>query len=214
MGLVCTLGSIATRALSLLLLLCATALAQAQGPRAITFRGAPQAETRGFLITELGLATRLGKNRSHLGVSHATWDVGYMRNVGVRTAVGGALFLSTDDHFNEAYFIGLKPRFRYWLRPRLHADLSAGLVFAELGGGPVLFDYPGVVGHAGIGYGDWGSLILQYEDIRYNYNFISIDPAVHEHNWYLGVDLGSYPGAILGPVVLAAIVIVRNAGFD
>jgi hypothetical protein len=182
----------------------------------LTFRGAPGAETRGFLLTEFGVATRLDGLRSRWVVSHATWDVGYMRNVGARTAVGATLFISTDDHFDEAYFIGFKPRVRRWLWRRLHADVSAGLIVSDFGGSRVLsFDFPGVAGHIGLGYGDWGSVVLQYEDVRYGYVFPGpFDTPIHEHNWYFGVNVGSYPGAILGPLALAAVIFVRNLDLD
>ena len=210
--------SAVTCCLCVFALFAANALAQSGEPGGspgLTFRGAPKAVTHGFLITEFGVATRLDGFKSRWAVSHGTWDVGYMRNIGAKTAVGGTLFISTDDHFDEAYLIGLKPRFRYWLWRRLHADVSAGLILTDMGGRRIVFNHPDVVGHAGIGYGDWGSIVLQYEGITYNNStrFFPM-PDIEEHNWYLGVNVGSYPGAILGSLAMAAIIFVRSVEWD
>ena len=201
---------------AVLLLLCAQAPAWSQEPaqHGFTFRGAPRSVTRGFMITEFGLATLMKSRTGNFSASHATWDVGYMRNLGARTALGGTLFLSTDDHFDEAYFIGLKPRFRYWVWDRLHIDASVGMLLTAVGGDALSFDCPTVVGHAGIGYSDWGSIVLQYEEVKYSWSFGYTPETYHEHNWYLGLVTGSYIGAIAGPLALAAIIFVRNAEWD
>jgi hypothetical protein len=179
-----------------------------------SFRGGPGLTGRTYLITEFGLATLTESRTGNFSVSHATWDVGFMHNLGTRTALGGTLFLSTDDHFGEAYFVGLKPRFRFWAWKQLHVDASVGLLLTAFGGGVLSFDFPALIGHAGIGYGDWVSFVLQYENVKLPVSNVYGPSEPQERNWYVGAVTGSYIGAIGGALALAAIIVVRNAGFD
>ena|SRR2546426_6671842 len=78
-------------------------------PKALCFRGRPLPQCRAFWLTEFGLSLPDGP---------FGWELGGMRNVGKRSAVGGTLYLRIDG--GTAY--GVKPmyfmRIRAVRRPR------------------------------------------------------------------------------------------------
>jgi len=94
-------------------------------PTSLCFKGGPRSECSSFLITELGYAERLGglSDGSHDRKS-LFWEVGWMKNVGGRLALGGTLLKDiADERF------GLKPRVRVWLASDLSLDVGAGVLF-------------------------------------------------------------------------------------
>jgi hypothetical protein len=84
-------------------------------PASLCFRGGPRSECSSFLITEFGYAER----------QLLFWEVGWMKNVGGRLALGGTLLKAPFADQG----LGLKPRVRVWLASDLSLDVGAGLLF-------------------------------------------------------------------------------------
>ncbi len=173
-----------------------------------SFRGKPKPEADLFLITEFGLAQR-GK-LLRFGVNHVTWEIGFMKNLNQKLAVGGTFYTSYDDTFDKAFLFGIKARLRIWLNNRFHFDVAPGILFAEnkfMDPGPTnTRTYPGFIGHVGIGYGDWISLQLQREI------FDDADIYAPDNNTYFGITIGSYPGAIVVPISFILVAMGRHFG--
>jgi hypothetical protein len=93
-------------------------------PRAC-FRGRPLPRCRSFWITEAegglrlaGPAAASGDLDARLGI-----ELGWMRNLSPRTAIGGGLAAGWDG----VEFLSLRPRYRRWLTPVLALDVSPGV---------------------------------------------------------------------------------------
>jgi hypothetical protein len=189
--------------------LASSATLQAQGRRpsgGLTLATGPLEQTRDFLITEFCASTRLGKGEE-LGIRHGSWELGLMRNAGRHAALGATLYLSTDDYFDPSSFVGFKPRFRLWLDRRWRADVGAGLLLFGLYPGRREFNFPGYVAHASAGYGDWFSIVLQFEDVEYSIEGFAGPYAVEKRHFYLGAATGSYPGLVLGSLFFIGVIV-------
>lgn len=93
---------------------------------AFCFRGRPVERCRTFLITEFttgpGLPTA---SRRPPWVND--WELGAMRNIGTRSAVGLTAVVNYDE--DERAFVGARPRFRRWISQSAAVDLSGGILF-------------------------------------------------------------------------------------
>ena len=129
-------------------------------PMSLCFKGGPRSECSSFLITELGYAERLGglSDGSHDRKS-LFWEVGWMKNVGERLALGGTLLKApcADDR------LGLKPRVRVWLASDLSLDVGAGVLFEN-----DAMDQ-GFTGHVGFNIADLLQPYAQVEVVNYKW---------------------------------------------
>jgi hypothetical protein len=166
--------------------------------RGTCFRGRPQSECGSFFLTEWTWALRIGGRGPRSpevkpGNSYWTWQVGWMRNVGRSSAIGGSLFLGLeDDRVGGAETIGVKARFRRWLGPK---------AAVEVGAGPTTEG--SVIAHAAILYGDWVALEVQAEPGQKIFGDRHLAT-------YAGVRFGSLPGTVLGiaaPLALLAVIL-------
>jgi hypothetical protein len=93
------------------------------------FRGKPLAECGSFLITEFGVQYLLKRNRSGKAYPYqlnVPYTIGWMKNIGLRNAFGGALGLDVDfSPWHGWFFMG--PRYRYWMSQRTSLDIAAYL---------------------------------------------------------------------------------------
>lgn len=180
--------------------------------KSFSLRGAPQETVSTFLISEVGVASRYfvtsGAFKQH-PASHITWELGLMRNILPKHAVGGTFYASYDDSFDKAFLVGLKARYRYWLTEKFHVDVGSGMLIAE--NRPKLFYYrdddtriyPSFIGHIGIGMADWISFRLAIQKVR--------DTERQVKDTYYGITVGGpYLGLIAMPVSLALAMIARE----
>jgi hypothetical protein len=89
------------------------------------FRGRPLPRCRSFWITEADGGARLaghGARGGELDVQLGV-EVGWMRNLSSRTAIGGGVAAGWDG----VAFASLRPRYRRWLTPVLALDASPGV---------------------------------------------------------------------------------------
>ena len=169
------------------------------GPaRGTCFRGRPQSECGSFFLTEWTWALRIGGHGPRSpdvkpGNSYWTWQVGWMRNVGRRSALGGSVFLGWEENrVGGSETIGVKARFRRWVGPK---------AAVEVGAGPTTEG--SVITHAALLYGDWVAFEVQAEPGQKIFG----DGHVAT---YAGVRFGSLPGTVLGiaaPLALLATVL-------
>lgn len=177
----------------------------------LTWRGAPLAKTKSFLITEFGYGLRISKsptppvgdNRNF----HLEWEFGYMRNVRPNWAVGGTGYFSADDEGARA---AIKARVRRWISPGVGLDFSAGPIlktFADL-----RTHSPGFTTGIALMNEDIIGLAFNYELVPYKYYEYQPNDALKEirrtgSGFYGGVRFGSQVGAAIGVTVPVVVLI-------
>jgi hypothetical protein len=123
--------------------------AQTRAPDPLCWRGRPLDRCKSFLLLEFSAprhlaGTRLDPIVAEQGYGHPRWDqglasqfmfdVGYMRNVGPRSAVGGTVEVGfvVDDPRTVGMF-GATARYRRWLTRRVSADGAVGVLRMPVG---------------------------------------------------------------------------------
>ncbi len=182
-------------------------LPAARKARTLAFKGGPQADCKWFLITENGFAVDLDTRLEFLvppPLSRYSWELGLMKNVSERQAFGATFYLGYDVEDEKSFLFAFKPRFRQWFSRRFHADAAAGIIFAQAGTVESYqrADLPGFEGHVALGFADWISAGFHLEVIRIEPKVASpfTDPPETRKSWFIGLTLGSYPGAIASPI--------------
>ena len=163
----------------------------------VCFRGQPKPRCEGFWIVEFTAGARLNqKNSFGPGQSpvYAAWSLGYMQNLGPRSALGAAFKVSADD---DGSFYGPVLRYRQWLDSSWSLDLAPGLL---LGGNRNLSQprFPSLTADAALNWGDRVGVLVGLDAIR---------DGSGKTSWegHAGLRLGTWlaPIATLGLAVLA-----------
>jgi hypothetical protein len=112
------------------------------------FRGRPAPTCASFFLTEAEVGVMVAPEAGgRLGV-----DVGFMRNIGTRSAIGGTIAAGYTfvDGYNDFGYISLRPRYRYWLSHTTSIDVGPGLQWTPNGDtrieARVAFTYRDLVG--------------------------------------------------------------------
>jgi hypothetical protein len=193
-------------------------------PRGFCWTARPLESCRTFFVAEAGAYTALASTRytrrgfdgrvtrsMHL-TGHAGWEVGVMRNVSSRDAVGAAVLAGADANGER---IALKGRYRRWMRGNSAADAGAGVMLARRAEpyadprtpGNLHVPVAGLTGDVALGLTDWvgvsvrGDLLVDRDG----------EPASAV---YGGVKLGTRPGiaATVLPLVLGVAAYLVFAG--
>ena len=179
------------------------AVDQASAPRSHAMTSGPLPNTRSFMITQAGIAARVdaGSPLYNKGGMYALTDLGWMRNVSQRLAVGGDMYVGGDDYRLR---LGPKLRFRYWVSRTVSVDLAPGVLLAgdEDWNGEAHF--PGFVGEASMSRNDV-LLTVEVESISISDRYGAED---QDTSWYIGGKVGGVPGMVgvfAGIIVLAII---------
>jgi hypothetical protein len=156
-------------------------------PRSLCLKGGPRSECSSFLITELGYSER----------EFLFWEVGWMKNIGGRLALGGTLLKApfAEDR------LGLKPRVRVWLASDLSLDLGAGLLFEndEMD--------QGFTGHVGFNIADLLQPYAQVEVLNFKWGGTDTAKSV-------GLKGGSYVAVVgTAAIFVAGAIIAAGGGF-
>jgi hypothetical protein len=140
---------------------------------------------RSFWITEFGLQWFVSQPP---GVHNerrwlATWEVGWMRNRSADDAVGGSIFLSTNDHAQRS---GVRARYRRWTGGGSSVDVSPALIVFQSDENLEVRAKLGAALQASVAFRDWVGLTTQVEAASGGVRFQA------------GVRLGGYPGVATG----------------
>lgn len=163
------------------------AVAEAQGNPCFTPRPAPQCTS--WLVTEAGARLRLTDRFEGEQDLFFHYALGWMRNVGARTALGVEAFGGSDGRARG----GLALRGRQWLSDQVSADLVAGVhLIGDASGQEVKPGSPTF--QARIGYADKVALIGSVDILSLRCpefcDFVR-DPNTTRTRAYLGAELGS-----------------------
>lgn len=177
----------------------------------LTWRGAPLSHTKSFLITECGYSFRLSQNSApRYGGNrnlHVEWELGWMKNVSPKWAVGATSYFSADDDGSR---LALKPRVRRWLSPTLSFDMSAGPIVKTFNS--LNDDAPGLTLGVALMKRDLVGITLTYEQIPFTQtDRLPSDEFVYtkgtERVMYAGLRLGSQPGTVVGVAIPVGLII-------
>lgn len=151
-------------------------------------------------------------------VNAAYWELGAMRRLGPRTALGGSLYATYDDTDFRRTIGGAKVRARRWLTRAVTVDASAGLLLATSGNkdpGLPRLRLPGFTGRVDLGLGDWIGAAVGVDMYRLDIPSFIIEPGIsrlrdEQHTWYGGLRLGKYPGVVAGVAVAVLLPILHR----
>ena len=165
---------------------------------ALCWRGHPYPECRSFLVTEVGISYPWGNTPTYDGGAVIAGDLGWMKNISERAAVGGTAHARLGEDYARA---GVRARYRRWLGRSTSVDLSPGIIVLNKDE-TYNTDYlpPGFVGGAALNLGDLFALSLEAEYGRYSvreYTATEIHRSRSSQvTWRLGWKAGSLPGSI------------------
>jgi hypothetical protein len=140
---------------------------------------------RSFWVTEFGVQYFVSQppgvhnQRRVLG----TWELGWMRNRSAGDAVGGSVFLSSNDH---ALRSGVRARYRRWTGGGSAVDLSPALIVFQSDEDLEVHTRLGAALQGGVSFHDWIGVTTQVEAASGGVRFQA------------GVRLGGYPGVAAG----------------
>jgi len=183
----------------------------------ICWRGQPRAYCGGFVLTEFGALVRLDEYPYRGSDSRLafTFDLGYMKNISDREAVGLTGYALLSDPTTR---LGVRARYRRWIKRRLSVDVTPGII---LGGEDNAIEYapPGFVLGAAINAGDLFSVTVDAEYAR-NRDLVHDTPPLEWNDrsdvaWRAGARLGSGLG-LLGAAGLFGLILYigLSGGFD
>lgn len=169
-------------------------------PGDLCFHPRPRDRCGWFLVTEAGFIRRLTPvypYREMMG----TGALGLMRNVGARTAIGGALVVHTN--FDDRIRIGPTVRLRRWVGSWVGLDAAAGPVVSTRGasGGASSL---GFTTHAGVNFAGLLSVRTQLDNVPAADRYGGLSDPFH---WSVALAAESYPGAagiVAGLLAVAA----------
>lgn len=131
------------------------------------------------------------------------WELGHMKNIVDRWALGGAVFLGADDLGSR---LALKGRVRRWIGPRTSVDLSPGILV--LISDRYKTKAPGFTGHVGLNFREWFQLVAMVEVIDMEPDrrrYPDVEPGL-DTAWYAGAKMGGR-ASLVGTVILFAVAI-------
>jgi hypothetical protein len=173
----------------------------------LAWRGRPYPGTRSFMITELGVMYRMDRYPYSRFPSRTavTFDLGWMKNVGTRHAVGFSGYAMPADQTTR---LGIRGRYRRWLSPRLSVDVSPGVILGGEDGG-TNYDAPGAVLGVTLNSGDLVAVMVDTELAR-SWEYATEDPPFTtrvnhtDFTWRAGAKIGSGLG-LVGSLVLVGL---------
>jgi hypothetical protein len=180
------------------------AAAEDKPGHALCWRGKP--ECGSFVVTEMGALYRLDDYPFPVDVEPLvfSFDVGWMKNLDRRRAVGVTGYALANDDFTR---FGIRPRYRRWLSQNTSLDISPGILLA--GEDPdITYDPPGFVFGVTANAQDLIAVTLEAECARYRTYDVFTGESGAPTDWTvrggakLGSGLGVVGAAILGVALL------------
>src|SRR3989442_15392150 len=99
----------------------------AQAPTGLCFRPRPLPACSAYWITEFGVSASLSRSEFHPAVPLFTWELGGMKNLGERSALGATVFVNASDFGSGP---GGRLRLRRWLSQGLSLDVAPGIILS------------------------------------------------------------------------------------
>ncbi len=186
-------------------------------PKAFTLKAHPITESRSFLLTEFYVNRQFEhysnsrKGGWELGAV-VGWELGYMRNINERWAVGASAFFNGSDDRSQ---FGIKPRARYWLGKNSSLDFAVGPILVTIDDNS--YSNMGVASHIGVNANSWLAFTIgmEYSHLRgggYPYVWPGEIPAsVDRVTISGGARIGAVPGIVVGtvgPLLITALIYV------
>jgi hypothetical protein len=192
-------------AVLLLMLSPSPADAEDKPGHALCWRGKP--ECGSFIITEMGTLYRLDDYPFPVDIDHLafSFDVGWMKNLDRRRAVGVTGYALVNDDFTR---FGIRPRYRRWLSQHTSLDISPGILLA--GEDPdITYDPPGFILGVTANAEDLIAVTVETEYSRYSTYDVFTGESGAPTDWTVrgGAKLGSGLG-VVGTAVLAVVWVV------
>ena len=175
----------------------------AAAQKSLCFKGASAERCRGFLVTEFtfGPGTTTSSRRPPF---FGDWEIGLLRNVGAKSAIGGTILVNYDEH--DRAYLGVRPRYRRWLSRSLALDISGGLYVTGLHDVARTTRRPAVTARMGIMFKDWIGLTVGTDALR-----LGIGPTARvETPILIGLRLGGYAGLASWPLAAGFINFVHR----
>src|SRR5712691_2116678 len=97
-----------------------------QAPTGLCFTSRPLPACGAYLITEFGVGVPLSRTGVH-SAPLFTWELGGMKNLGERSALGATVFVNTSDFGSGP---GVRLRLRRWLNHGISLDVAPGLMLS------------------------------------------------------------------------------------
>lgn len=174
-------------------ILLALALGSSRASAQLCFRGQMRPGCEWFFVTESGYGFGLTGGGRH----YLSGDVGLMRNLSGRDAIGGTLFggFIADNGFDGRW--GVKVRYRRWMSDVTSLEISPGIAMFQIPGTGE--SRLGFTSHLAVNLADKLVLFAQVEANDRTWFEVSEFGMPIEHTasgsaaWYLGTRLGSKP---------------------
>jgi hypothetical protein len=184
---------------------------------ALCWRGKPLPECRSFLITEVGISYPLGDPIANGGYTVVAGDLGWMKNISERAAVGATVHarLGLADEYARA---GVRARYRRWLGRRNSLDFSPGIILVSRETSTTDYYPPGFVASATFNLGTVAGLSLEADYGRYSRLELVALGAYEPRRftdvtWRAGWKLGGVPGTIgMAPFIAGGILFLFVMG--
>ena len=128
---------------------------------------------------------------------YVTSDLGFMRNLNRRYAMGASHFVGFDN--NGEFRGGLKLRVRRWLTDKTAIDFCPGILLWDSN---AQYQTPGFTGSVDLKLEEWFALSLVFDYRRYPRGENTFDQlryvaeSANDTGVYIGMKSGSYPGLI------------------
>ncbi len=153
------------------------------------------------LITDFAELPRLGVNTyaNREERFYESADLGYAKNVGSASSLGGTLFFGADGARVQA---GLRIRLSRWLSRSTSVDLSPGIILLANEEGDSQFGAPGFAGQVGLMVGGRFGVTAQMFSARRKP--LGYERSITENAWNLGFRLGAEPGIACSSMFLFA----------
>ena len=187
------------------------------------FVSSPISEAKFYGITELGYYFSISESgesdQFEKGSSMLSGNVGGMYNLSNKFSVGGSFYINIFVSNTRLCFA---PRLRYWINKNFSSDFQLGSTFTDFNYN--LYSKSSYMISGSINYRSWLKVVTFVEKGSTYKNVWVLDPfgtnsynveLIDRTNWYAGLKLSSYPGAIgLVAVPLFVFILVVTSYHD
>ena len=177
-------------------------------------RGRPEPICSWFPLIEVGVHQRFTDRVPDDENTMFAWTLGFMKNTGERTAFGGQVFAAIEGEGR----LGVALRARRWIHGETSIDIAGGMHIAgDASSGTIQAGSPMV--QVRVNAGDWIAGTARFDLLRITNgcNFTSCGVRRTSPRFYVGAELGSWPGlvgfAATGALVVVALIVMSDPNY-